>query len=101
MARKRRLTLSINERASRLAGLALAVRLRREELRLGQEELADLANCSTRFVHMVEHAKPTVQLAKLLDVLDVLGLGFELKLGRGDVVVPPARVRSRNEASAS
>lgn len=41
---------------------------------LRQEELAELAGCSTRFVHTVEAGKPTVRLDKLTDVLGVLGL---------------------------
>ena len=51
-----------------------AVRDRRTQLGLTQTELAELAGCSTRFVHTVEAGKATVRLDKLLDVLDVLGL---------------------------
>ena len=54
--------------------LAQAVRERREQLSLGQAELAELAACSTRFVHTLEAGKPTVRIDKLLDVLHVLGL---------------------------
>jgi len=50
------------------------VRARRTKLGLKQQELAELAGCSTRFVHTVEAGKPTIRLDKLLDVLDVLGL---------------------------
>lgn len=50
------------------------IRARRTELGLKQQELADLAGCSTRFVHTVEAGKVTVRLDKLLDVLEVLGL---------------------------
>ena len=50
------------------------VRSRRTRLGLKQKELAELAGCSTRFVHTVEAGKATVRLDKLLDVLDVLGL---------------------------
>jgi y4mF family transcriptional regulator len=78
----------MNDRASARveAGvLARAVRDRRRALRLRQDELADLANCSTRFVHMLEQGKQTVRLDKLLDVLEVLGLGLTLRPGRGDI----------------
>lgn len=57
-----------------LAGLAERARSRRQELGLRQVELAELAGCSTRFVHTLEAGKPTLRLDKLLDVLDVLGL---------------------------
>jgi HTH-type transcriptional regulator / antitoxin HipB len=50
------------------------VRQRREELGLRQDELADLAGVSTRFVHTLEAGKPTVQLDRVAAVLDVLGL---------------------------
>ena len=54
--------------------LASAVRRRRVDLSLRQVELAELAGCSTRFVHTVEAGKATVRLDKLLAVLHVLGM---------------------------
>ena len=54
--------------------LAAVVRARRAELGLRQDELADLAGVSTRFVHSLEAGKPTVQLDRVVDVLEVLGL---------------------------
>ena len=83
---------------SRLAPLAVSVRDRRRGLGLSRAQLADLAGCSVRFVHTVENAKPTLQFAKVLDVLDVLGLVFEVRVGRRRatervqlVPVPPRR----------
>jgi y4mF family transcriptional regulator len=87
MARSRRLDLSVHERSSPSADLGRAVRARREQLGLRQEELAVLAGCSTRFVHAVEHAKASVQLDKLLAVLGVLGLGLAVRPGQGEIVV--------------
>ncbi len=54
--------------------LGEAVRARRRELRLGQEELAELAGVSERFVREVERDKPTVRLDKVTALLDALGL---------------------------
>lgn len=54
--------------------LATQVLERRRKLRLTQEQVADLAGCSVRFVGALEAAKPTVRLDKLVGVLDVLGL---------------------------
>lgn len=79
--RPRKLNLSEQERASNLVDVAEAVRIRREELGLRQDELADLAGCATRTVSMLEHAKPTLRVDKLLDILAVLG--FELVLHPG------------------
>ncbi len=56
------------------AKLGIAARLQRRSLGLRQEELADLAGVSIRFIHSLEHGKPTVRLDKVLAVYAVLGL---------------------------
>lgn len=66
--------------------LGAALRRRRKMLGLRQQELADLAEVSVRFVHDVEHGKPTVQLAQLLLVLDALGLRITIAPGRGPLI---------------
>ena len=72
---------------ARVEQLARAVRRRRDALGLRQDEVADLAGCSERFVHSLERGKISVQLAKVLDVLGVLGLGLEVVRGSGTVTV--------------
>jgi HTH-type transcriptional regulator / antitoxin HipB len=59
--------------------LATEVLRRRRELGLKQVELAELAGCSTRFVHTVEAGKPGLRLESLLRVLAVLGLRLEVQ----------------------
>lgn len=54
--------------------LLAAVRSRRKELGLTQQELADLSGVSTRFLHDVENGKVIVQFDLLLAVADTLGL---------------------------
>ena len=72
--------------------LGAAVRLRRAQLRLTQDETAELAGVAVRTVHAVEAGKATLRLDALLSVLSALGL--ELALQRGNaagglrVVVP-------------
>jgi len=61
--------------------LAAAVRARRKQLELRQEEVADLANVSERFVYALESGKQSVQLDKVLAVLWALGLHLEIRLG--------------------
>lgn len=61
--------------------LATEVRTRRAQLRLRQEELADLAGVSERFVYALEHGKQTVQFDKVLAVLNALGLHLEIHRG--------------------
>jgi len=60
---------------------ATAVRLRRRDLGLRQDELADLAGVSERFVYALENGKRSVQLDKVLAVLRALGLHLELRRG--------------------
>jgi HTH-type transcriptional regulator / antitoxin HipB len=63
------------------ATLASEVRARRVQLQLRQQELADLAGVSERFVYALENGKPTVQLDKVLAVLNALGLHLEVHRG--------------------
>lgn len=74
--------------------LGRAVRERRDELGLLQVELAELAGCSTRFVHTIEHGKASLRLDKVLDVFHVLGLDLVVVPGRGRLEV---RVRPEEE----
>ena len=74
-------------KTGRVARLGEEVRRRRRELGLRQAELAELAGCSQRFVHTIEGGKTSLRLDKVLDVLEVLGLGLVLVPGRGRVGV--------------
>jgi len=74
--------IGMHDQASR-PPWATSIRQRRKALGLRQVELAELASCSTRFVHTLEAGKSTLRLDKVLIVLGVLGLGFRLAAGRG------------------
>jgi len=50
------------------------VRAFRTSQSLTQADILGLANTGNRFIVELENGKPTVQLQKVLDVLDVLGL---------------------------
>lgn len=67
---------------------ASAVRSRRRQLGLRQDEVADLAGVSERFVYALENGKRSVQLDKVVAVLSALGLRLELHRG-GDSEVRP------------
>ena len=58
------------------------IRARRRELGLRQQDVADLALTSERFVRELESCKATVRLDKLRAVLDVLGLDLRAELRR-------------------
>ena len=54
--------------------LGAVIREQRKRLALKQLDLAGLGNTGNRFVVDLENGKPTVQLQKVLDMLDLLGL---------------------------
>jgi y4mF family transcriptional regulator len=60
--------------------LGAQVSTRRQQLRLGQEELAELAGVSVRFVRDLEHGKITVRLDKVECILDALGLAMTVQV---------------------
>lgn len=57
-----------------VAELGAIVRSQRARLALRQLDVAGLGNTGNRFVVELENGKPTVQLQKVLDLLDLLGL---------------------------
>lgn len=54
--------------------LGAVIRDRRKRLALKQLDLAGLGNTGNRFIVDLENGKPTVQLQKVLDLMDLLGL---------------------------
>lgn len=61
------------------------VRQQRQDMNLRQLDVAGLANTGNRLIVDVENGKPTVQLQKVLDLLDILGL---------EVVIQPKTSRT-------
>ena len=61
------------------ADLGAAVRKQRKRLALRQLDIAGLGNTGNRFIVELESGKPTVQLQKVLDVIDLLGLEVILR----------------------
>ncbi|MEX8518974.1 MAG: transcriptional regulator [Leptothrix sp. (in: b-proteobacteria)] len=56
------------------ADVGQIVREQRRKLSLRQIDLAGIGNTGNRLIVDIEKGKPTVQLQKVLDVLDLLGL---------------------------
>lgn len=56
------------------AELGAAVREQRKRLALKQLDIAGLGNTGNRFIVELENGKPTMQIQKVLDVVDLLGL---------------------------
>ena len=69
------------------SGLGPAVRARRRALHLRQQDLADLAGVSERFVFALENGKETIQLDKVLAVLATHGLHLQLRRGAATHIV--------------
>ncbi len=62
-----------------MQNIGTQVRMRRRDLGLRQDEAADLAGVSERFIREVESGKPTVRLDKLVALLDALGLQLDVR----------------------
>jgi y4mF family transcriptional regulator len=56
------------------AEVGTLVRAYRKQSMLSQLDLAGLGNTGNRFIVDLESGKPTIQLQKVLDLLDLLGL---------------------------
>jgi y4mF family transcriptional regulator len=63
--------------------LGAVVRAQRKRLDLKQLDIAGLGNTGNRFIVDLESGKPTVQLQKVLDVMDLLGLEVVVRLKAG------------------
>ncbi len=63
----------------------IGVRIRAERKRQGvtQLELSQAADVGRRFVVELENGKDTVQVGKMLKVLDILGIDFQLLDAKG------------------
>jgi hypothetical protein len=55
-------------------------------LALKQLDIAGLGNTGNRFIVDLENGKPTVQLQKVLDVMDLLGLEVVVRPKAGRVL---------------
>lgn len=64
-------------------GLGAAVRARRRELGLSQATLAGRAGVSRQWISYVEAGKPTVELGRVLQVLEALGVEVRLHAAEG------------------
>lgn len=61
------------------ADIGQVVRLQRQSQGLRQIDLAGIGNTGNRLIVDIEKGKPTVQLQKVLDVLELLGLELTVR----------------------
>jgi len=57
--------------------LAKVIKSTRKKQGMTQTELAGISGLGRRFISELENAKPTAQVAKVILVLNVLGVGLE------------------------
>jgi HTH-type transcriptional regulator/antitoxin HipB len=55
------------------------IRARRKQLELKQTDVAGIGNTGNRFIVDVENGKPTVQLQKVMNLLELLGLELTVR----------------------
>lgn len=65
------------------AELGQLARERRQQIALTQLDVAGLGNTGNRFIVELEQGKPTLQLQKVLDVLNLLGLEVVIRAKAG------------------
>lgn len=71
------------------ASIGRIVRDERKELGLRQDELAAASGVGLRFVVELERGKPTVQLDKVLAVLNALGCDLQIRRPDGIIITTP------------
>ena len=71
------------------AELGAIVRTQRKHLTLTQLDIAGLGNTGNRFIVDLESGKPTVQLQKVLDIMELLGLELVVRARVGRSTGPP------------
>ena len=59
-----------------IAAIGNLIRKTRKEQRISQATLAGLSSVGTRYISDLENGKETIQIQKLLNVLNALGLGL-------------------------
>jgi len=67
--------------------LGQAIRQRRQTLKISQTTAGLVGGCGRNFVSWAEQGKPSLQLDKLLGLLQALGLGLIVTNGSGTIEV--------------
>ena len=65
------------------ASLGNAIRLRRKELKYTQGYISEITGLSVSFLSDLENGKPTAEIGKTIEVINLLGLDILVE-GRGD-----------------
>ena len=66
-----------------VASLGNAIRLRRKELKYTQGYISEITGLSVSFLSDLENGKPTAEIGKTIEVINLLGLDILVE-ARGD-----------------
>ena len=64
------------EKLQSIVAIGELIRKTRKEQKISQSTLAGLSSVGTRYISDLENGKETIQIQKLLNVLNALGLGL-------------------------
>ncbi len=64
------------EKLQTVSAIGELIRKTRKAQKISQSTLAGLSNVGTRYISDLENGKETIQIQKLLNVLNALGLGL-------------------------
>lgn len=64
------------------AMLGEIIRKQRKDKGLTQKQLTELTGLSSSFISDVENGKATVELGKVIQIINILGLNFEINVRR-------------------
>lgn len=67
--------------------LGQLIKTQRNQMKLSQTQMAELAGVSLNLISQIELGKPRVQFIKLLQVLQTLGLQLKVELGPAGLVI--------------
>ena len=85
------------------ADLGLVIRAVRKSTRVRQDDLAGAVRVSRQFTHDAEQGKPTVQLGRVLRLLEELGIALNVDIpdeaSRTLATLQPSRPRARRNAA--
>ncbi len=65
---------------NQILAISSVIRKRRKLLKITQDDLADLAEISKRYLYTIEKGLANPSVETLLKMMDVLGLTFEIKI---------------------
>ena len=63
--------------------LGEAVRKRRKQLHYTQQDIYNFSGCSVSFLSDLENGKPTAEIGKTIDIINLLGLDLVVEERKG------------------